>query len=114
MGAVIASCCATDTSEGSTSLSYEVNMNAKASESYRRLISFKNYKGFKKVDNILDHYELSDTLGTGSFGEVLRAMHKKANVECAVKIIKKKKINEHQILIDLMHNELKVLEETVT
>jgi serine/threonine protein kinase len=66
------------------------------------------------VDNILDHYELSDTLGTGSFGEVLRAEHKKANVECAVKIIKKKKINEHQILIDLMHNELKVLEETVT
>lgn len=43
-----------------------------------------------------------------------RATHIKANVDCAVKIIKKKAIQEHQILIDLMHNELKVLEETVS
>jgi hypothetical protein len=34
-------------------------------------------------------------------------------VPCAIKIIKKEKIQEHQILVDLMHNELEVLEETV-
>ena len=33
---------------------------------------------------------------------------------CAIKIIKKREIQKHQILVDLMHNELKVLEETVT
>ena len=56
-------------------------------------------------------YEL---LGKGSFGEVRKANHIKANVNCAVKIIKKKAIQKHQILVDLMHNELQVLEETVS
>jgi len=31
-----------------------------------------------------------------------------------VKIIKKERVQEHQILVDLMHNELEVLEETVS
>jgi len=39
----------------------------------------------------------------------MRAEHIKASVDCAVKIINKSKIQEHQILVDLMHNELKVL-----
>ena len=53
-------------------------------------------------------------MGKGSFGEVRKARHIKANVWCAIKMIKKRAIHEHQILIDLMHNELKVLEETVS
>ena len=52
-------------------------------------------------------------LGKGTFGQVVRANHRKANVACAVKRIEKKSISEHQILTELMHNELKVLEETV-
>lgn len=76
-------------------------------------MSFKDFKGFKKVHDISDYYRFGEPLGNGSFGEVLKAEHKKAEVMCAVKIIKKRKIEEHQILIDLMHNELLVLEETV-
>lgn len=114
MGIVVSSCCNLDSSQGSSQMQYEVNLNAKAAENYRRIISFKDFKGFKRIENISEYYELFNTLGSGSFGEVVRAEHKKASVECAIKIIKKRKIQEHQILIDLMHNELKVLEETVT
>ena len=53
-------------------------------------------------------------MGKGSFGEVRKAEHNRARVQCAIKIIKKREIQKHQILVDLMHNELKVLEETVT
>ena len=52
-------------------------------------------------------------MGKGSFGEVRKAEHNRARVQCAIKIIKKREIQKHQILVDLMHNELKVLEETV-
>jgi serine/threonine protein kinase len=83
-------------------------------ESVRRILSFKDFKGFKKVHDISDYYQFGETLGSGSFGEVVRAVHRKAEVSCAIKIIKKRKIEEHQILIDLMHNELLVLEETVS
>jgi len=86
----------------------------KTSESIRRILSFKDFKGFKKVGDITDHYKFYNALGKGSFGEVMKAEHTKANVVCAVKIIKKKAIEKHQILVDLMHNELKVLEETVS
>lgn len=86
----------------------------KTSESIRRILSFKDFKGFKKIADITDHYRFFHPLGKGSFGEVMKAEHTKANVVCAVKIIKKKSIEKHQILVDLMHNELKVLEETVS
>ena len=39
-------------------------------------------------------------------------MHRSADIKCAVKIIRKDKINEHQILIELMKNELQILEGT--
>ena len=39
-------------------------------------------------------------------------MHRQADVKCAIKIIRKDKISEHEILEQLMKNELKVLEET--
>jgi len=34
-------------------------------------------------------------LGEGSFGQVRIAMHRAADIKCAVKIIRKDKINEH-------------------
>ena len=80
----------------------------------RRILSFKDFKGFKRAKDIRNTYILYQPLGKGSFGEVRKATHIKANVDCAVKIIKKKAIQQHQILVDLMHNELKVLEETVS
>lgn len=56
---------------------------------------------------------MTDLLGKGSFGEVRKARHLKAGVDCAIKIIKKKVIEKHPILVSLMNNELRVLEETV-
>ena len=82
-------------------------------ESERKILSFKDFKGFKRLENIHDFYTLGHQLGKGSFGEVRKARHLKAGVDCAMKIIRKCQIEQHQILVDLMHNELKVLEETV-
>jgi hypothetical protein len=41
------------------------------------------------------------------------AEHIQAQVRCAIKIIKKRSIEKHDILVQLMQNELQVLEETV-
>ncbi len=92
MGTVVSSCCNLGANGGSSQMQYEANLNVTTVENYRRIISFKDFKGFKKIDDILEYYQLFNTLGSGSFGEVVRAEHKKANVECAIKIIKKKKI----------------------
>lgn len=79
------------------------------------MISIKDWKGFKKLEEDISHsYSFYKTLGSGSFGEVKMAEHVKGSFDCAVKIIKKSKIQEHKILLDLMQNELKVLEETVS
>ena len=61
-------------------------------EAYRKLLAFKDFKGCKKVDDIHKHYEFFKILGKGSFGEVFLSKHIKANVQCAVKVIKKKNI----------------------
>ena len=74
--------------------------------------SFKTFRGLKKIENIKDRYKIGQVLGEGSFGQVRIAIHRQANIKCAIKIIKKEKVNEHQILKDLMANELQVLEET--
>jgi len=50
-------------------------------------------------------------MGEGSFGQVRIGLHRKANIICAIKIIKKEKIAEHEILEELMENELLILEE---
>lgn len=64
-------------------------------DKYRKVISFKDFKGFKKVEDITQNYELGETLGSGSFGTVKRARHIRGNVDCAVKCIKKKEIQKH-------------------
>lgn len=76
------------------------------------MLSFKDVKGFKKVADIHQYYRFFKTLGKGSFGEVLLAEHVRAKVQCAVKVIRKRSLEKHDILVQLMHNELKVLEET--
>ena len=68
--------------------------------------SFKTFKGLKFMPNIKERYKIGQLLGEGSFGQVRLAMHRQAEVKCAIKIIKKEKINEHQVLQDLMANEL--------
>lgn len=106
----------TDCNRGGHDDSQEANIdrqNTSDSVSTRRVLSFKDFKGFKKTHDILSNYTIMEPLGKGSFGEVRKALHIKAEVVCAMKIIKKKKIQQHQILVDLMHNELQVLEECV-
>ena len=58
-------------------------------------LTFKDYKGFKPIESIDETYELGEVLGEGSFGQVRRARHKMAGIDCAVKIIKKKAIQQH-------------------
>ena len=79
---------------------------------YQHILNFKDFRGFKKVANIKERYKIGRVLGEGSFGQVRIAMHRSADIKCAVKIIRKDKINEHQILIELMKNELQILEGT--
>ena len=81
--------------------------------SYRRVLSFKDFKGFKRVKDIHERYRFFKLLGKGSFGEVVMAEHIQAQVRCAIKIIKKRSIEKHDILVQLLQNELQVLEETV-
>ena len=75
-------------------------------------MNFKDFKGFKKIKNIKDRYKIGGILGEGSFGQVKLGQHRQANVKCAIKIIRKDKIEERKILEELMKNELQILEET--
>ena len=83
-----------------------------SNDKYQHILTFKDFRGFKKVQNIKERYKIGRVLGEGSFGQVRIAMHRAADIKCAVKIIRKDKINEHQILIELMKNELQILEGT--
>ena len=49
---------------------------AQRSEASRRVLCFKDVKGFKQLtSDIHEHYKFYKTLGKGSFGEVLLAQH---------------------------------------
>jgi dual specificity tyrosine-phosphorylation-regulated kinase 2/3/4 len=56
-------------------------------------------------DHVMFRYEVIDTLGKGSFGQVLRCRDHKTGNMVAVKIIRNKKRFHHQALV-----EIKVLE----
>lgn len=74
------------------------------------VLNFKDFRGFKKVKNIKDRYKIGRILGEGSFGQVRLAMHRQANVKCAIKVIRKDKFENRKILESLMRSELDVLE----
>ena len=71
------------------------DMSLSGGESYQHILNFKDFRGFKYVKNIKDRYKIGRVLGEGSFGQVRIAMHRAADIKCAVKIIRKDKINEH-------------------
>ncbi len=77
-----------------------------------KMISFRNYKGFKQIDKIKEFYKLGDELGSGSFGSVFLAVNKLTDKDVAIKVIKKKKIKEAKVYYELLQNELLVLEKT--
>ena len=96
MGSILTSCCDTTGLLPSGSLinkrEHEIETSYIRTESARKILSFKDFKGFKKIHDIADYYQFYEMMGQGSFGEVWKAEHKKANVVCAIKIIKKSKI----------------------
>lgn len=51
-------------------------------------------------------------LGKGSFGEVYQCLNTQTNEVCAIKIVNKEKISTHQVLVNLMEQELEVLQKT--
>lgn len=55
-------------------------------------LSFKTQQAFKTVTHLTDHYTLVEELGSGAFGSVHLAKHKKSDVPCAVKVIRKKSL----------------------
>ena len=78
----------------------------------KHVLNFKDFRGFKFVKNIKERYKIGRVLGEGSFGQVRIALHRQADIKCAIKIIRKDKINNHEILKDLMKSELQILEDT--
>jgi calcium-dependent protein kinase len=57
-------------------------------------------------------YQLGEVLGKGSFGEVRKCFNRFTGEEFAMKIVPKENVYSHQILIDLMEQELDVLSKT--
>ena len=81
-------------------------------DQYSKYFGFNDFKGFKKITNIKDHYNIQNVLGKGTFGEVYKATHVKAGFTCAVKCIDKEKLKSNEVYFELMMNELGVLQKT--
>ena len=70
------------------------------------------FKSLKSTTDISAKYKVGRILGKGSFGEVHECLNTQTNVKCAIKIVKKEYIGKHQVLVDLMEQELEVLQKT--
>lgn len=75
-------------------------------------MSFKDYKGFKTVDEISQLYEFKQELGSGSFATVFNAINKLTEREVAIKVLNKSLMEKHPIYEELLRQELLVLEIT--
>lgn len=75
-------------------------------------LSFKDYKGFKTVDEIKELYEFKKELGSGSFATVYHAINKLTEREVAIKVLKKSLMQKHPVYEELLRQELYVLEIT--
>ena len=67
---------------------------------------------FKRVERLDESYQVVGELGSGQFGTVKEGMHKRSQMPCAIKIIKKSSLKRNEIFIQLNKNEFEVLEET--
>ena len=65
-------------------------------------MSYKNVKGYSRIEDIHTKYKWKKKLGEGSFGQVFQAMHIKAQTPVAIKQINKKTLEAHQIYKQLM------------
>lgn len=74
-----------------------------------KAITFDSYRKFKWINHIEEHYVLGKELGHGSFGSVYKTENQQTKVPAAIKVIKKAKLKENEVYMDLMRNELTVL-----
>ena len=75
----------------------------------RKVLRFKLFKSLSQTKDIRSKFAVGKTLGKGSFGEVRLVLNKLTNQQCAMKIVNKSMIGKHQVLIDLMEQELDVI-----
>ena len=78
----------------------------------KKMLKFRLFKTVKATTCITDLYEIGNTLGKGSFGEVKVCTHKLTGLQHAMKIVSKVEISKHPMVVRLMENELKVLQNT--
>ena len=59
---------------------------------YKHILTFKDFKGFRQIKQKKERYRIDNILGEGAFGQVRKAFHLHAKIDCAIKIIQKKHI----------------------
>lgn len=64
-------------------------------------ISKANFVSYKKSLNITSEYTIGQNLGSGSFGTVRRAVHKKSNQVRAIKILKKSEQDQEKLFLEV-------------
>lgn len=50
-------------------------------------------RSLRTIDDIKMHYRISQTIGSGAYGEVYKAVHKLSKMDCAIKAVPKDKIS---------------------
>ena len=98
------------------------NRSKSSSNRSSRMINMSDFMGVKQSDSIENFYEIERPIGRGksiqyliilgAFGEVVKARHLFSNEYRAIKIIEKKKLQKHSILMQLQLQELNVLMKT--
>jgi len=69
------------------------------SKSSKAMINMSDFMGIKKSDSIDNFYQIKEVIGRGAFGEVVRAEHLFSNDIRAIKLIDKRKLSKHSILM---------------
>ena len=57
-----------------------------------KLLDYQSFRGIQPIEDISSMYQWTKVLGVGASGEVHEALNLKANVRCAMKIMKKRKV----------------------
>lgn len=63
------------------------------------MINRSDFMGIKKSESIDNFYDILSIIGRGAFGEVVKAKHIYSDEIRAIKIIQKKKLMKHKILM---------------
>ena len=58
-------------------------------------VDLRYARGVNRIDDIEKYYRWTGVLGGGSFGEVHKALNLKSDVECAIKVYQKHKIDNN-------------------